>query len=597
MPRQILSRLNAARRLARDFRTALKLQQQHRLAEAERLYRSVLDRNPDHAQALYNLGLLRIRQGRLDGAIELFERALDRQPVFPEAHNAAGIALRLSNRHQEALDHYQKALAAKPDYAEVENNIGLALRALDRQVEAIAHYQRALAIRPDYAEAENNLGAAWRALHRYDEAARHYRQALTLNPASAAAHGNLSAALQLQGRHDEALIHAERALALAPGFAEAHHGRGTILRTLGRLDEARQALERAIDLAPRRAEFYRSLAEAKHFTDDDPHRALIETLARDMTALPAEDRVHLHFALGKVYDDLGWHERAFSHLTAGNAQKRGQLLYNEEAVLGRLDRFRTLFSAEVMRERSGEGEPSPAPIFIIGMPRSGTSLAEQMLASHPEIHGAGELGDFEAAVAALGGADGVPADIGPVELRAIGADYLARVTVLAPRARRITDKMPANFRFAGLIHLALPEARIIHMRRDPVDTCLSCFSILFGGDQPFAYDLGELGRYYAAYQRLMQHWRAVLPPGVMLDVQYETLVGDFEAEARRMLAHCGLEWDEACRDFHKTQRPVHTASAVQVRQPLYRSSIGRWRPPEEALRPLLDALAGADPAG
>ena len=592
MPRHLLTRLNTARKLTRDFRQALALQQQQRLAQAERVYASILERNPDHAQALYNLGLLCVRQGRLDEAIVLFERALDRQPIFPEAHNAVGIALRLSNRHEEALEHYQKALAAKPDYAEVENNIGLALRALDRQAESIAHYQRALAIRPDYAEAENNLGAAWRALHRYDEAARHYRQALALNPASAAAHGNLSAALQLLGRHEEALTHAERALALAPGFAEAHHGRGTILRTLGRLDEARQALERAIDLAPRRAEFYRSLAEAKHFTDDDPHRALIETLAGDMAALPAEDRVHLHFALGKVYDDLGEHKRAFSHLLAGNALKRRQLAYDEAAVLGRLNRFRTLFSAEIIGERAGQGEPSPAPIFIIGMPRSGTSLVEQMLASHPKIHGAGELGDFEAAVAALGASDGVPVDIGPAELREIGSDYLARVAARVPQAERITDKMPANFRFAGLIHLALPGARIIHMQRDPVDTCLSCFSILFGGDQPFAYDLGELGRYYAAYQRLMQHWRRVLPPGIMLDVQYEALVEDFEVQARRVLAHCGLEWDEASRDFHKTQRPVHTASAVQVRQPLYRSSIGRWRPPEEALRPLLDALAG-----
>ncbi len=165
---------------------------------------------------------------------------------------------------------------------------------------------------------------------------------------------------------------------------------------------------------------------------------------------------------------------------------------------------------------------------------------------------------------------------------------------LAPRARRITDKMPANFRYAGLIHLALPNARIVHMRRDPVDTCLSCFSILFGGDQPFTYDLGELGRYYRAYQRLMEHWRAVLPPGVMIEVQYEALVGDFEPEARRILAHCGLEWNEACLDFHQTERPVHTASSVQVRQPIYRSSVGRWRPDAEELRPLLDALAASN---
>ncbi len=572
---------------------ALSLQQQGRLAQAEALYRAVLARDPDHIRALFNFGLVRVRQGAIEDAIGLFGEALQRQPGFAEAHNALGIALRLSCRHEEALEHYREALALKPDYAEVENNIGLALQALGRSAEAIGHYERAIAINPDYAEAENNLGAALRALNRHEEAVTHYRRAVTFRPRSAAAHNNLGVALQLVGRHDEALAEAEQALALAPDFAEAHHGRGTVLRTLGRLDEAQQELERAIALSPRKAEFYRSLAEAKRFSDGDPHCAMIEALARDMAALPEEERIHLHFALGKVYDDLGQHERGFSHLIEGNALKRGQIVYDEAGMLARFEVTRALFSAVVLRERAGQGDPSPLPVFILGMPRSGTTLVEQILASHPEVYGAGELSDFERAVAALGGPDGAPADIGGEELRRLGASYVEKITALAPRARRISDKMPANFRYAGLIHLALPNARIIHLTRDPVDTCLSCFSILFGGDQPFTYDLGELGRYYRAYQRLMAHWRAVLPAGVMLEVQYEALVGDFEPEARRIVAHCGLEWDAACLDFHNTQRPVHTASSFQVRQPLYRSSVGRWRPEEEGLRPLLDALAEA----
>jgi hypothetical protein len=224
------------------------------------------------------------------------------------------------------------------------------------------------------------------------------------------------------------------------------------------------------------------------------------------------------------------------------------------------------------------------------MPRSGTTLVEQMLASHPLVHGAGELMEFEAAVAALDGLGGVPADIDGAALRRIGAGYVARVRALAPQALRITDKMPGNFRFAGLIHLALPNARIIHLRRDPIDTCLSCFSILFGGDQPFTYHLGELGRYYRAYAALMDHWRSVLPPEVMLDVHYEELVGDFEPQARRILTHCRLDWDQACAEFYNTERPVHTASAAQVRQPVYQTSVGRWRPADETLRPLLAAL-------
>ncbi len=248
----------------------------------EALYRTVIERDPDHVRALFNLGLVRVRQGGLDDAIGLFSEALRRRPDFAEAENALGIALRLSNRHEEALAHYARALAIKPDYAEAENNLGLALHALGRGTEALPHYQRAISIKPDYAEAENNFGAALRALHRYDEAVAHYRRAVADRPGSAAAHNNLGVALQLVGRHDEALAQAEQALALMPDFPEAHHGRGTVLRTLGRLDEARRELEQAIALAPRKAEFYRSLAEAKHFTEGDPHCAMIEALARDM---------------------------------------------------------------------------------------------------------------------------------------------------------------------------------------------------------------------------------------------------------------------------------------------------------------------------
>jgi len=233
-------------------------------------------------------------------------------------------------------------------------------------------------------------------------------------------------------------------------------------------------------------------------------------------------------------------------------------------------------------------------------------LVEQILASHPMVFGAGELSELADIVARLGGAGRTFADfpenvraLSESDLRELGARYLERVGVLAPAAARITDKMPGNFRFAGLIHLILPHARIIHTRRDPVDTCLSCFSLLFSGDQPHTYDLGELGRYYRAYAALMEHWRSVLPPGVTLEVQYEEVVADFERQARRIVAHCGLEWDEACLEFHQTERPVRTASMVQVRQPVYKTSIGRWRPYKDRLAPLLAALAveATDDAG
>jgi hypothetical protein len=257
-----------------------------------------------------------------------------------------------------------------------------------------------------------------------------------------------------------------------------------------------------------------------------------------------------------------------------------------------------------MQAKAGQGAPSTLPVFIIGMPRSGTTLVEQILASHPQVWGGGELMHLKEAVARLSGPEGAESPFGYPELvrlldgaqlRALGAEYCEALRAAAPptmmtTTTRMTDKMPANFLFAGLIALVLPNARIIHVKRDPLDTCLSCFSILFLGNQPHSYDLAELGRYYRAYLHLMEHWRQVLPPGAMLEVQYEEVVADLEGQARRIVAYCGLEWDDACLDFHRTERRVWTASSVQVRQPIYRQSLGRAEAYRHWLQPLLEAL-------
>ncbi len=252
-----------------------------------------------------------------------------------------------------------------------------------------------------------------------------------------------------------------------------------------------------------------------------------------------------------------------------------------------------------MRQHRGAGDPSQLPVFVLGMPRSGTTLVEQILASHPKVQALGERLTLNESLARICGTQGLPPSLSNrmaqwsnPDLRRLGARYLAAVRRdVPPAAARFVDKLPANFQYVGLIHAALPNARIIHTCRDPVDTCLSMFSILFSGfAQLYSYDLGELGRYHRAYQKVMTHWRSVLPAGVMLDVQYEEVVDDFEQQARRIVAHCGLEWDNACLEFHKTARPVRTVSHAQVRQPIYRSSVGRPRPPRDLLLPLLQAL-------
>jgi tetratricopeptide (TPR) repeat protein len=575
---------NAFRALARD-------------EEAISRYRNALAIRPDYADAHNNLGNALVALGRTEEAIGCYESAIAIRPDAADVHFNLGNVLRALARDEEAMSRYRNALAIRPGYAEAHNNLGQALMALNRAEEAIGHYESAIAVRPDFAEAYNNLGGALQKLQRYTEAIARHQQALTIKPDYAEAQCHLGGALHRLGLPEQASAHYRKSLAIRPDYAEAYHGLGIALELLGHFDEAHGAHERAVELAPRRAHFHLALAHSRPFRAGDARLAAIEELTRDQASLSEAERIALHFALAKAYADLEQHESSFRHLLEGNALKRRQTDYDEAATRRFFERIQTVFTRELMREKRGGGDHTQAPVFVVGMPRSGTTLIEQILASHSEVFGAGELEEFGKAVASLGEANGASAvfpEIVPTlsadALQQLGGSYLDTISASAGPAKRIVDKLPLNFTLVGLIHLALPNARIICARRDPIDTCLSCFSILFRGDQPHTYDLGELGRYYRAYEALMQHWRRVLPEGVLLEVQYEDVVDDLEGQARRMVKYCGLEWQEACLAFHKTSRPVRTASVAQVRQPIYRSSIGRWRPYHHLLQPLLQAL-------
>jgi tetratricopeptide (TPR) repeat protein len=566
--------------------------------EALEIYRTALTLMPGDADAHANLAIALAALDRHEAAIPHFEAALAGRPGNTEAHNNLGNSLAALNRHGEALAHYAKAIELRPELAEVHYNLGNALTTLQRHPEAVAHYRKALALQPRYAEAHNNLGIALVMLERPAEAVTHHREAIAIRPDFTEAHSSLGDALAALDRYDEAQASFHRALALDPAFPEAHAGLGNLQRTLGRLEEARQTFEKAISLAPRRAEFHRGLAEIKRFAAGDSQLAAMEALAQDAATLSGNGRTHLQFALAKAYDDLGDSPRAFQHLIEGNAHKRAAIQYDPSETLRLFARTAEVFTSELMRRQANQGDPSPLPIFIVGMPRSGSSLIEQVLASHSRVFGAGEITDFNAAAAILAGPGGalpVPfpelaAEMTAEQFRCVGSHYVNGLRSRAPSAERITDKTLGNFLFAGLIHLALPNARIIHARRNPVDTCLSCFSKLFASQMSFTYDLAELGQYYRAYDALMAHWSQVLPAGVMLEVSYEDMVADFEPQAKRILGHCGLQWEEACLSFHTTQRPVKTASSAQVRQPLYRAAVGRSQSYRALLSPLLDAL-------
>jgi tetratricopeptide (TPR) repeat protein len=431
-----------------------------------------------------------------------------------------------------------------------------------------------------------------------DEALARCDRAIAVNPGLAEAHIIRGDLLKALNRPEEALASYGRAVALSPDNAAAHDRRGLVLVELGRLTEARTAHENAIALAPRKAPFYYNLTAVAQMTLDDPRARAMQELLQDIGALDWEERTTLHFALAKMFADNADYKNSFAHLLAGNALKRRRVHYDESATLTANAGLRAVFTGKLMRATRGVGEPSPIPVFVVGMPRSGSTLVEQVLCSHPQVFGAGEIPEFINAVTEVGGGElealhfsAKNPEMLRDQLRQIGASYVRRITGAAPAAARIVNKMPDNFRLVGLIHLALPNARIIHIRRDPADACLSCFSRLFVGDNaPYAYDLAELGRYYLTYSALMTHWRRVLPPNVMLDVRYEDVVADIERQARRMIAHCGLEWDARCLDFYLTQRPVRTASAVQVRQPIYTTSVGLWRSYEPFLGSALAAL-------
>ncbi|WP_126285347.1 tetratricopeptide repeat-containing sulfotransferase family protein [Burkholderia stagnalis] len=440
---------------------------------------------------------------------------------------------------------------------------------------AIEQARAALALAPNDARAWHRLGIAWEADHAYAAAADCYRRATELAPLSDGSYNNLA----------------------------------NCLNVLGRIDDAHAAWRTAIELAPDCATYYWNLVQSKALDVDDPCFASLERQVAVAGEWPAARQADLYFAYAEALKGVGEPARGFAYLTRANTLYRSLIHYDERMMLALLEQMADAFGADLLCAKGGAGDPSAAPVFVIGMPRSGSTLVEQVLASHPRVFGAGESEAFgESLLLAVSPA----APAGPLALdalrdapagalRALGEDYRRRIAhwVVGGPYERIVDKYLYNFINVGFIHLALPNARFIHTRRAPVETCLSTYARSFR-DVPFSYDLGELGRFYRAYDALMAHWRAVLPPGVLLDVQYEEVVGDLEGQARRMLAHCGLDWDARCLAFHQTERQVATASAGQVRQPLYGSAVRRWRPDAAVLQPLLDglgpALAGGAPA-
>lgn len=601
--------------------------------EGIQLLNATLEIDPNQPDTLSNLGYALQNQKRYDEALECYDKAIALFPDHVSAYYNRGSTLYGLGRYQKAVESFNKALALRPNHFNSCLNLGNAYDKLEQYDAALTSYIKAANINPNDPGVLNNLGLALVNLGRYQEALSYLNKAVSLQPGYADAHFNLAIALGKLERDDEALSSCDKALALQPERADILYRRGRILHNLMRHAEAKESYQstialqpdhtaalvglgilameaggneeataillRAIEADPECVAAFLNLATLNHYARDKALFEQLQSLYEKRDMRPQADRIALDFAMGQVLEKMKRYEEAFAAYEEGNRLRYTSNPFDESAEDQLLDNTCKLYTRELFEECQALSAELPplsgerVPVFIVGMPRSGTTLIEQILASHPAVHGAGELEAINEASRQAHDAMRT-SDMGMKEsllrLREIGQEYLARIWSQAPDVHFITDKMPGNFRSLGLIHLMLPHAKIIHAVRDPMDTCFSCYATNFNRGHNYSYDQGMLGRYYLRYRRMMEHWRNVLPAEKIHELNYEDIVAESENEVRRLLEYLGLPWDPACLRFYETRRTVSTASVNQVRQPIYSSSVARWKHFEKHLGPLKDSL-------
>ncbi len=582
---------------------------------------------PRFARARENLGQALVMLGQPDEALAHLQQALQFDPGNTPLRLKLAHTLAMLGKGEEADALFEEAFAMDPHrgrlaeageqlqagnsaecqkicqaiLAESPNDVN-ALRLMAKVAGENNHWRqaerfllRALEVAPAYNEARMDLARVLKQLDRIDEAVACAAEAVAHNPRNPNTHYLHAGMLSINGEHEAALQAYERATPEGVYHPAAWLGKGHLLKTLGRQAEGIAAYRKAIAQRPNFGEVYWSLANLKTFRFSEDEIADMERRLAEHD-LDQESQVHFRFTLGKAYEDQGQYARAFEHYAQACAQHRPGLYYDPVETRVVNQRIREVFARPFLEEQKNNGCQDPAPIFIIGMPRSGSTLIEQILASHSQVEGTAELpemGRVVSMVSARSREENYPEAaqwLKPADWQELGEAYLQRTLRHRKGRPFFTDKMPNNFPSVGLIHLVLPNAKIIDARRHPLDSCFGCFKQHFANGQAFSYDLLEIGDYFLEYRAMMRHWQEVLP-GRVLEVRYEEMVGDQERQTRRLLAHCGLDFEEACLRFYETDRPVRTASSEQVRQPIYASSVNHWRHFESELAPLAELLA------
>jgi tetratricopeptide (TPR) repeat protein len=492
----------------------------------------------------------------------------------------------------QAVECFQHALTADPGNVFALNNLGLALCRLGRYHEAGEQFRKAIGVKPNYAEAHCNLGSLLRSLGRFSESEQPLRRALKLKPTLIEAQVSLGATLYISGRLKEARALFERALKVAPRHVEALTSLGQLCALDGRFAEAETWFNRAREIDPKTWLVWVGLAGLRRMTAADGDWLKGAQASADSHLTPLNE-ASVRYAIAKYYDQVGDYAQAFRSLErAKELVRTAAVLYNREGRVRFGDALMRTYTPATLTGPKRGASDSSLPVLVIGMPRSGTSLVEQIVASHPAVSGAGEV-EFWGPTVLKHEAKLLNEPPDEAIRRKLAEGYLRMLTANSGNAARVVDKSPFNSEYLGIIHSVFPNARVIYVRRDPRDTCLSCYFQDFPPLLNFTLDLSDLAHFYRNHHRLMEHWRRALPAGTLLDVPYEKLIADQEGWTRRVLEFLGLPWDERCLNFHSNERSVLTASFWQVRQKVYQSSVGRWRHYEKFIRPLLE-LKGLD---
>ena len=594
------------------------------LAQLERLH-------PEYSRLYQERGHCHVALREAGPAIEAFLRAVNINPALPASWKALQVLFKMTGQNAEAAtaaEHIARLAEQPPpvvtatsmfadgevlpaerlirdfllkhgDHIEAMRllaRIGMKLDVLD---DAELLLEGVLMLAPDYRAARYDYALTLLQRHKHVQALQELDKLLKIDPDSRAYRTTRATACIGVGDHEQALRIYRELLPGAPpaAAAELHLSIAHALKTLGRQQEAIESYRTAAACRPSFGDAYWSLANLKtyRFPEADIERM---RAAESAAATPLVDRYHLCFALGKALEDRGEYAESFRYYAAGNALKKGETRFRIEPIERNARLQASVCTRELFASRQGVGSPDPSPIFIVGLPRAGSTLLEQILASHSKVEGTMELADIPRLVQQLQGREsggskstypGVLAELDADRLKQCGEKYLADTRVYRTGKPFFIDKMPNNFRHIGLIHLILPNAKIIDARREPMACCFSNFKQLFASGQEFTYSIEDIARYYRCYLELMRHWEEVLP-GRILRVQHEDVVGDLEGNVRRVLDYCGLEFEPACLEFHKTERSVRTASSEQVRQPIFKESLDQWRHFEPWLEPLKSAL-------